>query len=398
MLDTTRRALIALPPALLIAAAAFVHLVLAFATVGIETDMANFLKISHVLRGELGSSPLDMYSILNPPDVNPPGWPYLPAITPWFVVADSLARFSGLPFHGLVQLPLIAGTMGTAWLCHRTVLGAGGGELRARLALLLVGLGPLYVMVTGWMGQLDSLAFLPALAAALIWLQGDERRWLYAGLLIGLAASVKVVPIFVLVALLPSARSWREAASLVVAAGAIPLLVVAPFLLADFDGVFDALTRYAGLLGKWGLTLFIQPDLSNSWVLGGPPGSPGETVASLQDVARYFTLGALALAGALIAWRRPPVLDACAGLFLILLGLSVNLTYHWLLWPLAFLIAGGRLWYAAYLQGAVFVAQLMLHYGPSYTWLADVYPVYMCALQITVLAGGLVLVARRRRS
>ena len=43
---------------------------------------------------------------------------------------------------------------------------------------------------------------------------------------------MKTTPVFVLLALLPSVRSWREAATMVTAAAAVPLAVMAPFLLA----------------------------------------------------------------------------------------------------------------------------------------------------------------------
>ncbi len=110
------------------------------------------------------------------------------------------------------------------------------------------------------------MAILPAVGALVVWrrVEGPDRAW-KAGLLIGLAASIKTVPGLVVLALLPSARGWREAVTLVVASIALPLLALAPFWAADAEAVRRML-RYNGLPGLGGLTLAVQPDLAEAWL------------------------------------------------------------------------------------------------------------------------------------
>src|SRR5207302_10782054 len=105
----------------------------------------------------------------------------------------------------------IAADAAIAWLVQAG-LGRAGASDRTRLsACALVALGPAFALISGMHGQIDSVAILPAVLALVVWERGGSRRALAAGLLIGRAASIKTAPGLMVLALLPSVRSRREA-------------------------------------------------------------------------------------------------------------------------------------------------------------------------------------------
>lgn len=196
--------------------------------VGYDTDTAS------IVARLLSTHPLHAYSSIR--------YPYPAGYLPVLLVCHWFSDLVGAPFWAVWKLPSIAGDAG---LILALVWGVGrlGGSPRLRLACAaLVALGPIFVIVSGYHGQLDPVAILPALLAVVIWqLEGPGRGW-QAGLLIGLGAAIKTVPFFMVLALLPTARSRREAAMTVTCALAVPLLSILPFLAADPHDTWRSLT------------------------------------------------------------------------------------------------------------------------------------------------------------
>ena len=226
-----------------------VKLVLAFALVGHVPDIGSFGLVREVLKGD---DPLGVYSAVNNDSVGP-RWPYPPGLFPWILFAGQTADTTGLAFHGLIQVPSILADAATAWLVQAE-LGRRGAREPARLwAAGAIALGPMYLLISGWWGQIDSLAALAAVAGVIVWTRrGDGARDVpLAGALVGLAAAIKTPLGLTLLALLPTARSWREAGTVAAAGVAVPLALLTPFLLADASGTIDAF-RYAGLPGQGG--------------------------------------------------------------------------------------------------------------------------------------------------
>jgi len=141
-----------------------------------------------------------------------------------------LARRPSLEFT--IRLAPIAANLGIAFVVQ-DFLGQRGAERSTRLAgAALVAPGPSFLVVSGYHGQFDAVAFLPAVLALTLWERDLPRRALWAGLLIGLGGALKTVPLLLLVALLPSVRTRREAAVLVGAAALPVLAALAPFAIA----------------------------------------------------------------------------------------------------------------------------------------------------------------------
>jgi hypothetical protein len=177
-------------------------------------------------------------------------WPYPPAYFPWLAVAQDIGWFTRT-----LRLPAVLADVVIAWLVA-DLLARRGAQTRTRIAAAAVVLfGPVFVANSAHHGQLDSVAIAFGLAAVWVWTRpGQKRRALLAGLLIGLGGTVKTVPLLLVLALSPSAGSWRERAQLALSAGGIWLAAVLPFYFSAPDAVRDALT-YKGVPGFGGLSL-----------------------------------------------------------------------------------------------------------------------------------------------
>ena len=186
------------------------------------------------------------------------------------------------------------------------------------------------------------MAILPALAGVLVWKRAPKRRALWCGLLIGAGALLKTVPLLLVLALLPTARSMRERVTLVAASLLLPATSIVPFVVADPAGV-GLLRQYSGVPGMGGLTLLVQPGLARAWVAPGPPLDPGSTAMWLVNHGSTITAAAV-LAVSLWLFRNQA--DAVDGSILILLTVDVSgagFAFQYLVWLLPFLLVAGRL-------------------------------------------------------
>lgn len=366
---------------LLIAGGAVLRVVLGFTTPGGKFDMQSV----RLVYDQLVAHPFHVYA-----GVKTRGayrWPYPPGYFPWIVASGKLARLTGWPLHAIFTLPAIAADLALAWLVQ-SFLGRRGASEETRLAAAaLVLLGPVFVGISGYSGQFDSVAILPAFAALVIWEDRDTpRRALWAGLLIGVGAALKTVPILMLIALLPTARGWREALTLVAAAVAVPLASLAPYLITEPSALQSAL-HYAGGPGTGGITLAVQPDIARSWVTFRPMQQNG----LLHLLIRHgrdldFLVAGVTLA--LLAWRRTGALTASVILWLMIYAFGSGFFFQYLIWGLPFFIAAGYLWQSALLQVWALAPGTLLYLAP---WrseaLVAIYATTMLMLWVGYLAA-----------
>ena len=362
----------------LIAAGVAAKLSLAFALFGHEPDVNSYALVRDVLRG---AHPLDLYSAVNNEAVGP-RWPYPPGYLPWILFAGMLADHTPLPFHGLIQVPPVLADAGTAWLVQWELGRRGFGE-RARLAAAgLVAAGPLYLLISGWWGQLDALATLPALAAVIVWQRHrGTSRIVAAGVLVGVAAAIKTPLGLVILALLPSARGWREAIGVASAAAAVPLILLLPFLAADPSGTIDAF-RYSGIPGQGGISLIVQPQVVNTWI-GFTPLHETENV--LDPVIGILNVAVIAGALALTSLSRAPALCGAMLVWLAVFAFGSGFTFSFVLWLIPFLLIAGRLGGALAAQLLAVPPALLLVTGPWEAPMPLLYGVWMAAVWLLTL-------------
>lgn len=380
---------------LIIGAGTIGRVVLAFATVGHEFDIDSYRLVANALL----DAPLDLYTTLGPIQLGGfevSRWPYPSGIFPWALATHGIENSTPLPFDGVIQLLPIATDAALAWLVQLYLGRKGAGEGTRLAAAALVAFGPVFFIVSGYHGQIDSVAFLPAVAALVLWDTGrQDRRALYAGLLIGLGGSVKTVPLFMVLPLLPHARSWREGATLLGSAAGVWLVAMAPWLLSDFDMVRKAM-EYTGAPGLGGVTVLLQPDLAIGNLTQDFDGvTIGEAVRSLHDHTRLLVLGALGAVGAVAFRFRPPPVHAAVFMWLAVYAVSPSFFFQYAVWGLPFFIMAGYLVQAAVLQLALAVPMLIFYRLP---WesdrVPDIYVVFMGCVWIAFVVA-LFLQARR---
>ncbi len=362
------------------------RLAVAFATYGVRFDIDSYGLVSVALRQD----PLHVYS-----DVG--RWPYPPGYFAWILLAGKVEGLTGLRFVDLVQVPPILADLAIAWLVQMA-LGWRGASERARLAAAaLVALGPMFFVVSGFHGQIDSIAILPALAAILLWMRlGDHpRRALAVGLLIGAGALVKTVPLVAVLALLPWVRSAREGATLVTAAALLPVASLLPFAIADPSGVWEAVS-YRGVPGVGGLSLVAQPDLARAWINEAAVEGSGLTFA-LLDYGGLVTAAGLALATYLLMRYRPEPLVGAALVYLSLWVFGVNFFLQYVIWGMPFMLAAGYLKQVGVLQLLMLPAAVLVYLRPwEQAAAAWIYAGLGIVLWL-MFAGALAVAARRVR-
>jgi hypothetical protein len=296
-------------------------------------DLSNMITAQQVL----AARGLSFYAHL-PNDQGAPTYPYSPGYLAWPFLLDTLG-VEGRISWVLLRLPVIASDAVLALLLARFAPRGGPSSV---LAAALVALHPVAIVTAGIEGQIDLLAFLPVLVAALLWRRSGSQHAAAAGLLVGLGTIVKTPACLGLLGLATSSHSWRRARALVLGAAASPFLLVLPFAIAEPAATVKNL-YYRGLPGAGGLSLLVQPGLVN---YSGEPLS-GLSLF-LQDVAPLLLAASLTVC---VIVARRTALDGVATCALVLLAIQivgVNWFPQYALWPLPFaILAGAHRWMAA---------------------------------------------------
>jgi len=379
---SARRTLLAL-----LAGGLVIRLTWLLQTGGVPFDLASIRMTAAALLDQ----PLQLYGDINPP--NQYRWPYPPGYFPWVLASHGLDSIGLVRMRVGAVLPAVVADLALAWVVQAG-LGRIGAAERTRLAAAgLVALGPSFALISGFHGQIDAVAILPAVLALLVWERGGSRRALAAGLLIGFGASIKTAPGLMVLALLPTVASRREALTLISAAVAVPLAALAPFLVADADGVTRAL-GYGGIPGQGGVTMLANPDLARFWVQGATDIHVNGVVRVLSDNGSLITATALLAAGLVAARRRMEPRQAAVLLWCTFFVVGTAFAFQYAVWLLPFLLLAGRLRWAAALQGALLVPALLYYGGPfKMDWAV---PVYIALMAIVWLGFVAALVATLR--
>lgn len=332
-----------------------VRLAWAASTPGVVFDIASYRFAATTLLDH----GLGFYGAVNPPGVF--RWPYPPAYLPWTLLAHALAPVTGFRF--VVALPAIAADAALAVLVARVLDRRGAPERVSLGAACLVAFGPIFALTSGFHGQIDSLAILPAVIALDRWTRDCEHRALSAGVLLGIAASIKTPAGLVVLALLPTVRNRREAWVLVGTMGAVAGSLLAPFALAAPGATLDAL-RFAGQPGEGGLSLVVQPSLSHLFV-GSPIGVRASGATLLLHDRGTLLVASLLFAIAALAWRRRAAAQPTAILlFLTIFVFGAGFAPRYAIWLLPILLIDGRLRAALALQLALLGPDMAVYAGP----------------------------------
>lgn len=336
----------------LIAAGVLVRLVLAFGFHG-----TNALDVMYFADASLRQG--DWHAVYEAGAV---AWPYPPPYLAWIYLASAFARGSGLDFFGVVQLLPILCDVGIALAVYVYGGWRGIGERSRLWAAGLVLLGPSFIAVSGYHGQLDTVAILPAVIALMLWERPPaSSRAVTSGLLVGLGAAIKIVPGLMVVALAPSARSASQAAKLIAMAVAVPLVSLLPLYLAGID--LHRVTDYAGVPGLGGLSLVLNPDLGFNWMESGHAGDLNGIGHFVGSNSRWITAAGLIALAAFLLRYRPSATDAAVLLWLTVFVVSPNFFLSYMVWALPFFIMAGYLRETTILQAILVVPTILYYVG-----------------------------------
>ena len=181
-----------------------------------------------------------------PPFIHPPFM--VLALEGWGALAD----FSGLPLRFWLRVTCAIADVGS-FVLLLSMCSRKRRDARTLVALALFAVSPIAILVSGFHGNTDPImVFFMLLSICLI----ESRRpaWL-AGLALGMAVNIKMLPVLIAPAAmvtLPTARHRVEfgaGAVAAVLAGALPVLVLAPEL------IMTRVLGYGSQSGSWGLSL-----------------------------------------------------------------------------------------------------------------------------------------------
>lgn len=337
----------------LLALGLVIRLAVVDGTDGVTFDMASFMQVEAALREHA----FGMYA-----EIHPSRWPYPPGYLPF--VAFAGLEVPPLQLQSWIRLPAVAADLGLAVLVQDLLGRFGASPARRVWGAGLVALGPIFVGVSSFNGQLDPVATLLALAALWVWTRpGMARRALYAGLLIGAGAAVKTVPGLMVLALAPTARSWRELATLVASAAAVLVAALLPFVVATPSEALRVFT-YHGVPGFGGVSLLVHPEFAQRTLAGLPVQATDALIFMRDHGHQAVLLPALAVLGLLLWRRRPDAVTASVLLWLALWVFGANFFLQYLVWGLPFLLVRGHLRAVAAVQLGLLPALLAAYNAP----------------------------------
>lgn len=113
----------------------------------------------------------------------------------WFLDGLHWLAGHGLSFPAALRFPSIVADVGTAFIAFK-VVERRFGPRRGLIAAALVAVNPVSVIVSGFHGNVDSIAFFFALLA--FYLTIDRNRAGWGGVAFAIALGIKIVPVVVL--------------------------------------------------------------------------------------------------------------------------------------------------------------------------------------------------------
>ena len=297
---------------------------------------------------------------------------------PYFPIVDNILGFSALLMNhvrflpvGLFPklLPCVADSLLSVWLLHYDRFDA---TFRRRAAWIYT-FCPLTIILVCLEGQWDSLWILPMLAALAMSMQLREgspnrfRTCLLIGVLLGFAIVSKPVAVLVAGLLIPnvhhreSLMSWfKELATIAVGA----MLTVAAFFVVFAGEGINLVRNLKGVLnygGSPGFIVFGPAHLTIFHFLVDLQKN-ASVIGDFRTFSVFFVLGIVALQ----LFSKTPMEPMAAAASVLLLAPAVGgLAAQYLVWPLVFIIASGRLRLAVWYSGATSILLLIYFLIPG---------------------------------
>jgi glycosyl transferase family 87 len=282
-----------------------------------------------------------------------------------------------LPFPFWLRLPAIFADLAAVILVWKTLLVADLPKCDP-LAVLLMALCPTSIMISGFHGNTDPL-MIALLLLSIYLIEGNAPSWV-AGVAMGLATNVKVVPVvFLPVILLYLPNSWARAKFLLGAAITFAITSL-PYILEDPLFIFIRVFGYGSLYGQWGLSRIFNllvPHLTPSLVL--LQMAAGKILVVTAVVAASFWMNR--------RHGRPPLFAQVGFIMFIFMSLAPGFGIQYLAWLVPWVIGlGAGVTITYYLASGVFQFLVYTFWSGEFPW------VFADSLAKGSWKGGLVVV------
>jgi len=271
-----------------------------------------------------------------------------------------LSHVSGLPPRFWLRFTCAVADLGSLALLVR-MLRHRRSERQTQVVLLLFAASPISILVSGFHGNTDPILIFFVLLSIHL-LESQRPAWL-AGVTLGVAANVKILPVLLAPAALlslPGARRKLEfaaGAAAALLAGSLPFLVVAPQL------VTTRVLGYSSQSGAWGLSLLALA------------AQESPRFAWLYDAyARYGKILSLCLLLGASLWPRPrPGRNALflhvGFLMFLLVSSAPGFGVQYLAWLVPWVVGLGAGPTAAYyVAGTVFICAYYSAAAGQFPW------------------------------
>jgi hypothetical protein len=287
-----------------------------------------------------------------------------------------LADTTGLPFRFWLRLPCIVADIGrvvVVWL----LLGRSASENKTT-TFLLFALCPASIMISGFHGNSDPvMIFFVLLSIYLV-----ERRHAVGlvAIALGVAMSIKVVPLIFLPAFIFYLPTIRQKLSLLVIAVAVFVVTAIPYIFRDPQIIIEKVFGYGSFYGVWGWTNFLS-------LIVGPSLDSAHPMGTHEIINRIGKLLLLASIVAASFWmnrrnHKQPLFVQCGVVSFLFMFLTPGFGIQYLAWNIPFVVYLG-LWPALmfYATSSIF---LFIDYHCWAYWPTQS---YYCHTKIPSLAG-----------
>lgn len=304
-------------------------LVIADRTLG-TNDVSSWIEFA---RGESLVGPIRIYSFVWEHDLynHPP-------LIGYFLQLVNLAQSWGSPPRFTIRLAASVADVAATFVVFELLRRRRPLNVAAASAVM-VAASPVLFVVSGFHGNTDPIFTM--LTVTSLWLLADRRMPVLAGIAIGLAIGVKVIPMVAIPALGVYAwkRGRREAISFGAAFTAVFLLTWGPALVLEFGPILEHVVGYPGTgITRWGI---VQ--------LGHWTGTPWWARLWNSAVGRSLEVLICALVPGFAVWRRPgAVVPAVAWSLIAFLALASSFGVQYFVWPVAAAYLIGFCWSTAY--------------------------------------------------
>lgn len=186
----------------------------------------------------------------------------------WSMWAKRIAGATGWSFPAVFRLPVIAADL-LACVVLALLWKRRSGWLTGLGAAALYAWSPAAVLVGAYHCNTDNIAIALALLAA--YLIAERRSFLSAGLALGAAINVKLIPVILIPPLLGLCRDWRDVRRLIggLAVAALPFL---PVLVGAGAAFYRNALSYNPMADRWGICFLLEatqywryPDWWRGW-------------------------------------------------------------------------------------------------------------------------------------